>query len=88
MCMYSIISRELLEAAPELPAQVCVACPHGMVSGVSGPDGRICISRLISTDPAAYLDPAFAPGEYFMPPAGSLPPGSTPPPGDAPRAVC
>lgn len=42
-------------------------CPYGLVDCTRLPDGRLQVDRLISTDPAAYLDPAFAPGEIFLP---------------------
>lgn len=79
MCIHSVIHPDALYLPPQLPREVCLPCRYGMVSGVMGGDGRLCISRLISTDPAAFLDPAFSPGQRFLPPAGELPaPQDTP----------
>lgn len=58
----SILPEESLlpQTPPETPE--CISCPYGWVQGVRQPDGRLRVDRMISTDPAAYLDERFAPG--------------------------
>ncbi len=63
--MYTVIPPELLEAAPALSQAVCVRCPYGLVEGIRDGRGGVTISRVISTDPAAYLDPRMAPGQVW-----------------------
>ena len=46
-------------------------CPYGFIEGTPTPEG-LMISRIISTDPAAYLDPAFQPGCLYQPGLPSL----------------
>ena len=40
----------------------CVSCSAGFLEGVRGTDGRLLITRLISTDPAAFLREEYQPG--------------------------
>lgn len=64
--MYTVIPPELLEAQPSAPQAVCVKCPYGYVEGVRNGQGGVVVSRVISTDPAAYLDPRLAPGQVYQ----------------------
>lgn len=66
MPIHSILPPEAYEKPQSLPRRVEKACPYGLVDCTPLPDGRLRIDRIISTDPAAYLDPAFAPGEIFQ----------------------
>lgn len=69
MSIHSILPPEAYQEEQPLPRGVEKPCPYGFVDCQSLPDGRLRIRRIISTDPAAYLDPAFAPGEIFQPAA-------------------
>lgn len=63
--IHTILPTECL-LPPEEPLRCeCVSCPYGWVEGLRQPDGRLQVQRVISTDPAAYLDEAFMPGGYF-----------------------
>ncbi|MCI8653590.1 MAG: hypothetical protein HFF11_07875 [Angelakisella sp.] len=67
MSIHSILPPEAyLEEQPPVE-RIEKPCPYGLVDCLPLPDGRLQISRVISTDPAAYLDPAFAPGAIFQP---------------------
>lgn len=68
MPIHSILPAEAYLPEDTPPRRVCKRCRYGFVDCLPLPDGRLQVSRLISTDPAAYLDPAFAPGAIF--PAG------------------
>lgn len=39
-------------------------CPGGLVQGVLGEQG-LTVARLVSTDPAMYLDPRYQPGAVY-----------------------
>lgn len=65
--IHSILPPEAYQQETPIPQAVCKKCRYGMVDCLPLPDGRLQITRVISTDPAAYLDPAFAPGEIFRP---------------------
>lgn len=67
MPIHSILPPEAYQEEAPVPQLVCKTCRYGFVSCRSLPDGRLQIDRVISTDPAAFLDPAFAPGEIFQP---------------------
>lgn len=60
--IYSILPLQLPEENLEA---VCVKCPYGYLEGVRDGEGGIIVSRMISTDPAAYLDPRFTPGQVY-----------------------
>lgn len=65
MSIHSILPPEAyLEEAPA-PQAVCKKCRYGYVDCLTLPDGRLQIRRVISTDPAAYLDPRYSPGNIF-----------------------
>ncbi len=66
---HTIMPMEALEEQPPVQETECLPCRYGFVSGVRDAQGRLVISRIISTDPAAYLDPKFAPGQLYTPPA-------------------
>ena len=65
MSLHTIVPMEALEETPSLPQAVCLPRRYGFVSGTRNEEGRLVISQLISTDPAAYLDPKFSPGALF-----------------------
>jgi len=63
--IYSILPPEAYQEEQPPAERVCKKCAYGFVDCTPLPDGRLRINRVISTDPAAFLDPAFAPGEIF-----------------------
>ena len=69
MCIHSILPVEAYQEAAPQPQAVCKSCRYGFVDCVTDPDGRYRVRRVISTDPAAYLDPAFQPDQSFYPSA-------------------
>lgn len=71
MPIHSILPPEAYLPQDPTPEQVCKRCPYGFVDCLPLPDGRLQVNRIISTDPAAYLDPAFAPGAILRPEAKS-----------------
>ena len=68
--MYTVVPPHLLEQQPDFPALSTQSFPGGCAQ--LWPDGRLC--RIISTNPALYLDPNLAPGTHWQKP---LPPGGT-----------
>ena len=62
MPIHSILPPEAYEEASPPPATVCRACRWGFADCQPLPGGGWRIQRIISTDPAAYLDPEFQPG--------------------------
>ena len=66
--MYTVIPPEMWEAPQSRPEAVCIRCSRGYLEGIRDSRGGLVISRLISTDPAAYLDPGLAPGATYHPP--------------------
>lgn len=75
MLHHTIIPMEALQEEPPTPEGVCLPCQYGFVSGARDDQGRLVVDRLISTDPAAYLDPAFAPGQLLEAPLPPQAPG-------------
>ena len=71
MPIHSILPEEAYLPQDPPPEQVCKRCSYGFVDCLPLPDGRLQVNRIISTDPAAYLDPAFAPGAILRPEAKS-----------------
>lgn len=65
MPIHSILPPEAYQPEDSRPECVCKRCRYGFVDCLPLPDGKLQISRVISTDPAAYLDPAFAPGAPY-----------------------
>ncbi len=65
--IHSILPPEAYQEEQPPAERVEKPCPYGFVDCLPLPDGQLQISRVISTDPAAYLDPAFAPGAIFRP---------------------
>lgn len=63
--IHTILPPESLLPQSILPQCECVSCRYGWVQGVRQSDGRLAVQRIISTDPAAYLDEAIAPGNYY-----------------------
>lgn len=60
--IHSILPPELPQESPQA---VCIRCPYGYLEGVRDEAGGVIVSRIISTNPAAYLDPRFAPGQVY-----------------------
>lgn len=61
--LHTIVAEEFIwAAADERPECVCIR--GGYLEGRREGDGLV-VSRLISTDPALYLDPQYAPGARF-----------------------
>lgn len=60
--IHTILPMEALLPAPEPVQSELRRCPYGWVQAVQMPQGVWQVSRVISTDPAAYLDPHFSPG--------------------------
>lgn len=68
MLHHTIIPVEALQEPLPAPEGVCLPCRYGFVSGTRNSQGRVVIDRIISTDPAAYLDPSFSPGQLLEEP--------------------
>lgn len=66
MFLYTIVPAQMImqNESETRQADEAVPCRYGFVSGRRGPEG-LSISRLISTDLAAYLDDSFSPGRIF-----------------------
>ena len=62
MPIHSILPPEAFQEQEPRPATLCKPCRRGFAECLPLPDGRYRICRIISTDPAAYLDPEFFPG--------------------------
>lgn len=75
MPIHSILPPEAYEEQPPFPPTVELACPYGILSCTIREDGSRRIERLISTDPAAYLDPLFSPGGRAEPAVRPYPAG-------------
>ncbi|MBR5485850.1 MAG: hypothetical protein IKV41_05010 [Oscillospiraceae bacterium] len=63
MLIHSVIPQNLM-FPPEMPASQIKPCRYGYVECIAN-NGGFTVSRLISTNPLAYLDPNFAPGSKF-----------------------
>lgn len=62
MSFQSILPPEAyFEGGEPLPMECC-SCPYGHMEGRRDPQGNFVVARIISTDPAAYLDSRYAPG--------------------------
>ena len=61
MLLYTIADTTKMFEKNEQAACVCRRIPGGFVEGTADNDG-FTVSRLISTDPASYLNPHYAPG--------------------------
>lgn len=64
MLIHSIVPPELLEEATPLPQRQLLPFYDGFVE-VEGSGTNCTVSRVISTNPAVYLDKRFAPGAQF-----------------------
>lgn len=62
MPFQTILPPEALQEPSAFPQAECRAYRSGFLLGTCGGDGRFTISRMISTDPADYLNPALMPG--------------------------
>ena len=62
--IYTITPPELLMEQPQLPATHFCAFEKGFLE-LSGSGSNCTVARVISTDPAVYLDPALAPGSPY-----------------------
>ncbi len=66
MLLHSVVEAALLTEPPALPKLYTQPFADGLLEGYdSGKD--FIISRIISTNPAAYLRPDLAPGQIYMP---------------------
>lgn len=63
--IHSVLPQEAFYPEEPFPPRECLSVPQGFLEGVRQEDGSFLITRLISTDPAAYLDPALEPGAYY-----------------------
>ncbi len=70
MPFQSILPPELLEQPAELPPRECIPWAGGFLEGVRNDKGQLVIQRLLSTDPADYLDPRLSPGSLWEPSQG------------------
>ena len=64
MILYTILPAEQIFAEGAAPQCECVSLDGMILEGVKGPDG-LQISRVISTDPAVYLDSRYSPGQVY-----------------------
>ena len=62
MSFHSIVPPESLLPTEEVTPTQCHSCKYGFIEGRSDEGGMFGVSRMMSTDPAAYLDPMFTPG--------------------------
>ncbi len=69
--IHSILPPEAYQEEQPQAEHIQKLCPYGFVDCLPLPDGRLQVNQIISTDPAAYLDPAFAPGAILQPEAKS-----------------
>lgn len=69
--IHSILPPEAYQEEQPQAEHIQKLCPYGFVDCLPLPDGRLQVNRIISTDPAAYLDLAFAPGAILQPEAKS-----------------
>ena len=65
MPIHSVLPPEAYGAPEDRPACRCLPCRWGLADCLPLPDGSWQVERLISTDPAAYLDPEAAPGSVL-----------------------
>lgn len=65
MSFQSVVPPEALEHAAPLPPCELLLCPHGQLEGCRNAVGDFVVSRLLSTDPAAYLQLQYAPGAIW-----------------------
>lgn len=64
MIIHSIVPAEFIEDQGQPPQSKCVKCEYGFVQVVKGAEGW-AVNRLISTNPADYLNPQYSPGTKF-----------------------
>ena len=64
MIIHSIVPMDLICETPKPPESKCVKCDNGYVEVVNSASGW-SVNRLISTDPAAYLNPIYTPGSKY-----------------------
>ncbi len=68
MILYSIVPPE--QVFPSPPPEYAVRRVHNSyIQGIEQ-GGEFTVSRLISTDPAMYLDPRYRPGSVLKRPGG------------------
>lgn len=65
MFIHSIVPAELIEDAYEPPEMKCVKCEYGFLELNHQADGGWAVNRLISTNPADYLNPTYNPGSKY-----------------------
>lgn len=67
MFLYTLAPIDWSEpVAPSAQPVECLPFAKGYLEGTAGPEGFL-VRRVISTDPAAYLSPAYAPGAVYRP---------------------
>ena len=64
MLIHSIVSPDLLLSVPEGPIRSLYPWGSGWLEGYER-GGQFCIQRIISTNPADYLNPTLAPGQMM-----------------------
>lgn len=62
MSFQSILPPEALQPEQTLPPVEVQSCPYGKLEGYRDQKGKFVVSRILSTDPAAYLDSRYQPG--------------------------
>lgn len=66
MSFQSIVPPEALEAVSQLPQPEYCRCRYGQLAGHRDSRGNFVVERIISTDPAAFLDASLAPGSVVQ----------------------
>jgi len=62
MSFQSILPPEAFSGDGEPLPYECCDCEYGHLEGRRDEQGNFVVARIISTDPAAYLDTRYAPG--------------------------
>lgn len=62
MLLYTNEPYEMIFAKDGAPRVKAITVPEGIVEAAGDNDGSLSVSRLISTDPRAYLNSKYAPG--------------------------
>lgn len=65
MLIHSIVSPDVLLSVPESPIRSLLPWGSGWLEGYEQ-NGQFYIQRIISTNPADYLDPKLTPGQILL----------------------